>query len=147
MRFILFNIKTIVHSDAFLFCCFFSVGLLGYWVFFNSETAPASLKGDYSVYFNDKSNRIIVYSRKSCKYCIKLEAYFVSNHIDYLEKDIGESDFARAEYEQLGGYGTPLVLFRDELIIGFRKELILNKLQNADTNPKLSLSTHTVSPR
>jgi len=127
---ILLNFKKTLHSDVFLFVCCFLVGLAGYFFYQNSKVAPLSVNGDYNSYFDENSISPIIYTKESCRYCISLKGYLSENKIGFVERNIENDTLFETEFKKLGGYGTPLVLFRDQLIVGFRQDLIVEKIAN-----------------
>ncbi|NMH66470.1 glutaredoxin family protein [Shewanella salipaludis] len=118
------TIPKFLRSDLSIFLGFFISGVAIFLLFNWFQSAPKSVSGDYRQFFPHEQSRIIAYTKESCPYCVLLKDYFNKNNIAYVERDIEKDSDAEAEYQQLGGYGTPLVLFRDNLIVGFRRELI-----------------------
>ena len=64
---------------------------------------------------------IVMYGRPSCGYCVKAARYFAANGLAFRNMDISASSQARAEFERLGGRGTPLIFVDGHRIQGFAK--------------------------
>ena len=70
-----------------------------------------------------------VYSTKSCPYCVQLKSYLDENAIQYENVDVGADKQAAQEMIDLSGQmGVPVIDIDGEVIIGFRKDKIAQKL-------------------
>ncbi len=124
--------KKSLWSDLSLFILFFIVGVIVYWMYSWAQKPPEFIIGNYSQYFVNKEEHVIAYTTEDCTYCILLKDYFKKNNIRYVELDIQKSPEASAQYKVLGEYGTPLIVFKDKIIVGFRPELITTELKRLD---------------
>jgi len=67
---------------------------------------------------------IIMYSTKTCGYCVRARTWFSEQGVAWEERDIETSDVARAEWQALGAVGTPFFMVNGTRIQGFmQKEL------------------------
>ncbi|AWF80691.1 NrdH-redoxin [Microbulbifer sp. A4B17] len=76
--------------------------------------------------------QVILYATKWCGYCKKARNLMRKNNIDFVEYDIEASKEARAQYDQLGGKGVPLLLINGELIHGYNAGKILRAYQGSE---------------
>lgn len=110
------SLKTVLQ-----YLCFLAAGLgLGYALthvpaLFKSNT----IEGDYSAYYGDTPNRVVMYSTQSCPYCAKAREYFATRKVAYVERDIQADPQALAQFKQLGATGVPQVLIGERRISGF----------------------------
>jgi glutaredoxin len=65
---------------------------------------------------------VTLYGTRWCGYCKQARAYFRSNHIPYRDLDIENDSQAKAEYEQLGASGVPVILAGRQRMDGFSPE-------------------------
>lgn len=70
------------------------------------------------------SHRVVMYTTKSCGYCVRARQYFTERGIRWTEIDIEDSAKAVAAFEALGGRGTPLIFIGKQRIVGFDQEKI-----------------------
>jgi len=81
-----------------------------------------------------QSNSIVMYATQWCGYCAKARRHFSQNDIDYVEKDIDESQTARQEYDAFGGTGVPVIFAGQYRMNGFsgqRFEKFYNKFKSS----------------
>lgn len=69
---------------------------------------------------------IIVYSSGSCSFCKRQKEFLVKNGVVFIEKDIHESKDVFQEFKDLGGFGTPFTIIKEngvitEKVIGFNR--------------------------
>lgn len=62
---------------------------------------------------------IVMYSTETCGYCVRARAWFTEQNLSWDERDIEKSETARAEWQALGGVGTPLIMVNDKRFSGF----------------------------
>jgi glutaredoxin len=62
---------------------------------------------------------VIMYGTKSCGYCARARSYFNERGVAFEERDIETSATAHAEWQSLGGVGTPLIVIHGERFHGF----------------------------
>lgn len=72
---------------------------------------------------------VVLYSTEWCGYCRKARAFFEANNVPFIELDIEKSPEGRAQYEQLGGGGIPLVIIRGKVLKGFNPSAYAKHLQ------------------
>lgn len=73
--------------------------------------------------------QIIVYTSPTCSYCQQAKSYFNEKGLAYEEKDVTEdSKFADEAVEKSGQFGVPIILIDDEVIVGFDKDAVEQKL-------------------
>jgi alkyl hydroperoxide reductase subunit F len=69
-----------------------------------------------------------VYSTKNCPYCRMTKAFLEKYNVPYEDIDVGENkEAARELVEKSGQFGVPVILWEDEVIVGFDAEK-LNRL-------------------
>ncbi len=75
-------------------------------------------------------NNIIVYSTKSCPYCVMAKEYLKSKNITFEDVDVG-SDMTRAMemIRKSGQQGVPVLDVNGQIIIGFNRPAIDNALK------------------
>lgn len=84
----------------------------------SSRQAPADIASKYA-------DNAILYSTSWCGYCEKTRKLMDKNNIDYVEFDIEHSKEAKAEFDQLGGRGIPLVLIDGRVVEGYAPKAVL----------------------
>ena len=62
---------------------------------------------------------VVMYSTPWCGVCKRAKGYFEEQGISFTEKDIEARPEWRAEFEQLGGKGVPLILVGERSMSGF----------------------------
>ena len=65
-------------------------------------------------------NILSLYTTQSCGYCKRAKAYLNRNNIDFRELDIETSAVARAEFNNFGGGGVPLLVDDIRKLRGFQ---------------------------
>ena len=69
-----------------------------------------------------------VYSTKNCPYCRMTKAFLEKYNVPFEDVDVGENkEAARELVEKSGQFGVPVILWEDEVIVGFDAEK-LNRL-------------------
>lgn len=82
---------------------------------------------DYSDYAGPAlTQKVEFYVTSWCKYCRKLEDYFISNNVDYIKYDIEKDSRARKRYKELGGSGVPFTKVGDKVISGYKPEQVMS---------------------
>ena len=76
---------------------------------------------------------IIMYSTKHCIYCKKQKDFLSEKGIAFEERDIHENEEFFQEFKDLGGYGTPVTIIKENgnivsKILGFNQNKLLEKL-------------------
>lgn len=66
---------------------------------------------------------VVVYTSDTCPYCNEAKAYLASKEINFIEKNIKDSD-ARKELISMGIRSVPVIIIDEEKIIGFDVEKI-----------------------
>jgi len=62
---------------------------------------------------------VIMYSTATCGYCEKARQWFTSHNVAWDERDVEKSADARAQWQGLGGVGTPMILINGKRFNGF----------------------------
>lgn len=70
------------------------------------------------------AERVIVYSQEGCPPCGAVKEYLTRKGVSFVTKDIGRDVSARNEFLRKGFRGTPVILVRDEAIVGFDRARI-----------------------
>lgn len=76
---------------------------------------------------------VIVYTTKNCTYCKKQKEFLTKKGIEFEERDIHENEKYFQEFKDLGGYGTPFTIKKENgtivsKILGFNQEKLLDEL-------------------
>ncbi|MFL0802031.1 MAG: glutaredoxin family protein [Agarilytica sp.] len=66
-----------------------------------------------------KSEKVVMYSTSWCGYCKKARNYFLAKNIPFVEYDIEKDRNAKRRYDQIGGSGVPVILYKGGRINGF----------------------------
>ncbi|MCX7959241.1 MAG: hypothetical protein N3B13_09360 [Deltaproteobacteria bacterium] len=78
---------------------------------------------------------VIIYTTSWCGVCAQLRKYLRAKGVPYVEKDIEKDESARNEMisklrgSGLKGSGVPVIDLYGEIIVGFNKELLENKIK------------------
>ena len=60
-----------------------------------------------------------MYVLPNCGYCDRARSHLRARRISFEERNIASDAQAKAEFDQLGGAGTPLIVIGDRVIHGF----------------------------
>ena len=72
---------------------------------------------------------VIIYSTDKCKYCKTAKKFFDEWGVQYVEYDVGTDLEKREEMvEKSGQMGVPVIDIEGEVFVGFKKEIIADKL-------------------
>lgn len=71
---------------------------------------------------------VTMYMSPTCGYCIKAARLFQSRGIAWRNVDITASAQAKAEFDALGGHGTPLIYIAGQRFNGFSASKLQNEL-------------------
>jgi glutaredoxin-like YruB-family protein len=70
-------------------------------------------------------NNVIVYSTKSCPYCVMAKEYLKSKNIEFEDVDVGSNmERAMEMIQKSGQQGVPVLDVNGQVIIGFNKPAI-----------------------
>ncbi|MDP1689439.1 MAG: glutaredoxin domain-containing protein [bacterium] len=65
---------------------------------------------------------VIIYTTPSCVYCKMAKAFFMTNNVKYIEKNVITDDEAReAMIKKSGQMGVPVIDVDGKIIVGFDK--------------------------
>jgi len=74
---------------------------------------------------------VVVYSTKTCPYCVMAKDYFKSKKISFKEIDVGaDKNKAKEMIELSGQMGVPVIVIGKKVIVGFDKPAIDRALKN-----------------
>ena len=74
---------------------------------------------------------VTIYSTSVCHFCHLAKAYFKDHHIAYTEYNVGTDAEKRKEMVELTGQlGVPVIRIGDEIVVGFREDIIEKMLQS-----------------
>lgn len=72
---------------------------------------------------------VLIYTTKTCPYCIKAKEYLGSHNIGFKDIDVSTSqDRTREMIDKSGQMGVPVLDIDGEIIIGFNKDEIDKEL-------------------
>lgn len=90
----------------------------------NSGTSRAKLpmrSYNRSQWYDESSQKLVMYGNSRCGYCKKARKYLKKNRIPYTEYDIEKDLRAKSAYDQLGGQGVPLFSMGKKQMSGFNE--------------------------
>ena len=74
--------------------------------------------------------KVIVYSTKTCPWCVKAKDFLKENNIEFENKDVAEDEAAKNELmEKSGQMGVPVLDIDGTIIVGFDQEAIKKALK------------------
>lgn len=75
---------------------------------------------------------VTIYSTSVCHFCNLAKEYFKANNVAYTEYNVGEDVAKRKEMiEMTGQMGVPVIRVGDEVVVGFREDIIADMLARA----------------
>jgi mycoredoxin len=74
------------------------------------------------------SNTVVMLSASWCGYCAQARKLFVTRHIDYCEYDIETSPTGAARHQALGVRGVPVILIKNDTLLGFERDTVLRSI-------------------
>ena len=75
---------------------------------------------------------VTIYSTPVCHFCNLAKEYFKTHSIAYTEYNVASDMERRKEMVELTGQlGVPVIRIGDEIVVGFREEVIAHMLQSA----------------
>lgn len=74
---------------------------------------------------------VTIYSAAWCGYCKQAKAYLTGRGIPFTERDVDQSDAAKAEYRNLGGRGVPIILVGAQRMDGYSEPQLAAMLKHA----------------
>jgi len=104
----LFLVMMLVAIQAFMF-----------W-----PTANKVVKGDYSGHFIGQDVQVVVYGKDSCSFCQKTKAYLDEHKVKYAFIEITTNEKGFNEYKKFDVNSVPVIVFRNQRILGFDKDLL-----------------------
>lgn len=73
--------------------------------------------------------KVTVYSTPTCPYCKQAKEFFNENNIEFEDIDVAEyNDAAKEMVEKSGQMGVPVIDIDGEIIVGFNKDKLKEKL-------------------
>jgi glutaredoxin 3 len=73
--------------------------------------------------------KVKLYSTPTCPFCIQLRAYLDENSIDYEYVDVAsDREAAQEMVDKSGQMGVPVIEIDGEITVGFKKDIIAEKL-------------------
>lgn len=73
--------------------------------------------------------KVKVYSTPTCPYCHMAKDFFKENNVEFDDLDVSSDEKARNEMiEKSGQMGVPVIDIDGEIIVGFDKDAIKQKL-------------------
>ncbi len=66
--------------------------------------------------------KVKIYTASTCPNCTKAKAYLRNNKIPFIERNVQQSEKAKAELLDMGYRTVPVILVDDKEIVGFNKE-------------------------
>jgi len=75
---------------------------------------------------------VTIYSTSICHFCNLAKEYFKAHNIPYTEYNVGQDAQRRKEMVDLTGQlGVPVIKIGDEVVVGFREDIVSHMLQSA----------------
>lgn len=78
---------------------------------------------------------VVMLSADWCPYCRRARRLFVEKGIDYCEHDIEKSVIGRNLYQRSKHKVIPIITIKDDVLVGFSKDQILQTLASHDLYP------------
>jgi glutaredoxin len=73
---------------------------------------------------------VIVYTKKDCPWCLKVEDFLKQNNVKFVERNAqGNPAFAAEVLAKSGGYGVPVTDIDGTIIIGFDVKRLKEELK------------------
>jgi glutaredoxin-like YruB-family protein len=77
-----------------------------------------------------KTGKVIVYSTKTCPWCVKVKEFLKENKVSFTTKDVGtNTKNAKEMFEKSGQQGVPVTEINGKIIIGFNEGKIKRALK------------------
>jgi glutaredoxin-like YruB-family protein len=77
---------------------------------------------------------VTIYSTSVCHFCQLAKEYFKAHNIAYTEYNVGTDAEKRKEMIELTGQlGVPVIRIGDQVVVGFREDIIQHMLDEANT--------------
>jgi len=79
---------------------------------------------------------VTIYSTSNCHFCNLAKEYFKSKGIEYTEHNVGvgaDPERRKEMVELTGQLGVPVIRIGDEVLVGFREDIVAEMLQKAVT--------------
>ena len=74
-------------------------------------------------------NKVIIYSTPSCHFCHMPKDFFKEKGVEFEDFDVAQNLEKRKEMlEKSGQMGVPVIIIKDQLIVGFNKPKIVELL-------------------
>lgn len=72
---------------------------------------------------------VTIYSTNTCHFCNLAKEYFKANNIAYTEHNVGTDAEKRKEMIELTGQlGVPVIRIGDQVVVGFREDMVADML-------------------
>jgi glutaredoxin 3 len=72
---------------------------------------------------------VTIYSTDTCHFCNLAKEYFKTNGIAYTEHNVGTDPERRKEMIELTGQlGVPVIRIGDQVVVGFREDMVAQML-------------------
>ena len=87
---------------------------------------------------------VTIYSTTVCHFCNLAKEYFKAHNIAYTEHNVGTDVEKRKEMvEMTGQMGVPVIRIGDEVVVGFREDIIADMLKRASEAPVVQMGGNT----
>lgn len=81
---------------------------------------------------SDDNPTVVLFSIDFCPECLAAKRWFRDRDIAFHEFNIEHSDYAREQFERIGGRGVPLILVDNKRFQGFRPARLRRLLEESD---------------
>lgn len=73
--------------------------------------------------------KVIIYTTKTCPWCIKAKQFLKKNKLKYIEKDVSADQKAAQEMiKKSGQMGVPVLDINGKIIVGFDPDEIMKRV-------------------
>ena len=79
---------------------------------------------------------ILMLSSTTCGYCTQAREWMTAQRVPFTECFIEQDPACAATFQRMGGQGTPMVLVRGQVIVGFDRQRVLASLSTDSKKPK-----------
>lgn len=97
-----------------------ALGALGFVGVQYLRIAPERFGGNYDRYFGGSKADLILYTSSTCDVCDDAKLFFSEVSVTFEEREIHQWPMWHKDLEELGFQSVPVLMFRDEAIVGFR---------------------------
>ena len=74
-------------------------------------------------------NKVVIYSTPTCHFCHVAKDFFKEHKVEFVEFDVSSDLIKRNEMiEKSGQRGVPVMIIKDEIVVGFNESEMIDLL-------------------